>query len=310
MITPRGFGTALATPFHADGRLDLEALARLTRHVVDGGADFVVALGSTGEAAMLGDAERDQVVTTVRENCHKAVLLVGTGAQATAMAVRWSIRARQLGAHGVLVVVPPYVKPSQAGLVAHFEAIAAAVPELSVVLYNVPGRAATNLLPATVAQLWRLPNVVALKESSGDLGQIARIAAELPPGKVLLAGDDGLALPSIAVGAQGLVSVAGNVAPRAVKALVTAALQGNLPAARRLHARLLPLFDALFVESNPIPVKAALDLLGLAGPHLRLPLLPAVAATRDRLAAALRQAEALPAEAQPGDVLPGEVMHG
>ena len=305
MIPLRGFGTALATPFHADGRLDLEALARLTHHVVDGGADFVVALGSTGEAGMLTDAERDQVLATVRENCGRVPLLVGTGAQATAMSVRWSIRAQQLGAHGVLVVVPPYVKPSQAGLQAHFEAVAAAVPELAVVLYNVPGRAATNLLPATVAALWRLPNVVALKESSGDLGQIARLCAELPPGKVLLAGDDGLALPSIAVGAQGLVSVAGNVAPRAVKALVTAALQGNLPVARRLHARLLPLFEALFVESNPIPVKAALDLLGLAGPHLRLPLLPAVAATRERLRAALQKAQASPAE-----TLPGEVLHG
>jgi 4-hydroxy-tetrahydrodipicolinate synthase len=164
----------------------------------------------------------------------------------------------------------------------------------------VPGRAATNLQPATLPALWRLPNVVALKESSGDLQQIGRIAAELPPGKVLLAGDDGLALASIAVGAQGLVSVAGNVAPRAVRALVTAALAGSLAAARRAHARLLPLFDALFAEPNPIPVKAALDLLGLAGPMPRLPLLPATAATRDRLAAALRAAGAIDAEALHG----------
>ena len=206
------------------------------------------------------------------------------------MAVRWSLRAQQLGADGVLVVVPPYVKPSQAGLQAHFEAVAAAVPELAVVPYNVPGRAATNLLPATVAALWHLPNVVALKESSGDLGQIARIAAELPPGKVLLAGDDGLALSSIAVGAQGLVSVAGNVAPRAVKALVTAALQGNLPAARRLHARLLPLFDALFAESNPIPVKWALARLELIPAGIRLPLTPLSAAAQPVVEAAMRAA--------------------
>lgn len=300
MIAPKGLGVALATPFHADGTLDSAALARLVQHVVAGGADFVVALGSTGEAAMLTEPERDLVVATVREHCGRVPLLVGTGAPSTAQAVAWTQRARQLGAQGTLVVVPPYVKPTQQGLIAHFEAVAGAAPDRAVVLYNVPGRTATNLLPATLLSLWRLPNVVALKESSGDLQQIARIAAELPPGKVLLAGDDGLALPSIAVGAQGLVSVAGNVVPRAMRTLVSAALTGNLTKARRAHAELLPLFDALFVEPNPVPLKAALELLGLAGPMLRLPLQPAVAATRERLRAALRTAEATSAEAAHG----------
>lgn len=300
MTIVKGLGTALATPFHRDGSLDLGALARLVRHVVDGGSDFVVALGSTGEAAMLGEAERDEVVATVREHCRHVPLIVGTGATSTAQAVAWTGRARALGAQGVLVVVPPYVKPTQAGLVAHFTAVAEAAPELGVVLYNVPGRAATNLQPATLASLWRLPNVVAIKESSGDLQQIGRIAAELPPGKTLLAGDDALALPSIALGAQGLVSVAANAAPREVRALVAAALAGNHAAARKQHARLLPLFDALFAESNPIPVKAALDLLGIAAPTLRLPLLEAAPATRDRLAAALRLAGAARAEALHG----------
>jgi 4-hydroxy-tetrahydrodipicolinate synthase len=300
VITPRGLGVALATPFHQDGGIDTEAMVRLVRHVVGGGADFVVALGSTGEAAMLDDAERDLVVTTVRAHCGQVPLLVGTGATSTAQAVAWTVRARQLGAQGALVVVPPYVKPTQQGLVAHFETIAAAAPELAVVLYNVPGRAATNLLPTTLPALWRLPNVVALKESSGDLLQIARIAAELPPGKLLLAGDDGLALPSIAVGAQGLVSVAGNVVPEAMHDLVTQALSGSVTRARRMHAQLLPLFDALFAEPNPIPVKAALDLLGIAGPMLRLPLQPATTATRERLAKTLRGAGVTDAEAMHG----------
>jgi len=300
VITPRGLGVALATPFHRDGAVDTAALVRLVQHVVAGGADFVVALGSTGEAAMLDERERDLVVTTVREHCRHVPVLVGTGASSTAQAVAWTRRAQQLDAHGTLVVVPPYVKPSQQGLVAHFEAVAAAAPALAVVLYNVPGRTATNLLPATVSALWRLPNVVALKESSGDLQQIARIAAELPAGKILLAGDDGLALPSIAVGALGLVSVAGNVVPKAMRTLVLAALSGSPSKARRAHAELLPLFDALFAEPNPIPVKAALDLLGIAGPMLRLPLLPASAATRDRLAAALRSAESIGVEAAHG----------
>lgn len=300
MITPRGLGVALATPFTADGAVDRDALVRLVQHVVGGGADFVVALGSTGEAAMLDERERDLVVTTVREHCRHLPLLVGTGASSTAQAVHWTTRARQLDAHGVLVVVPPYVKPAQAGLVAHFEAVADAAPGLAVVLYNVPSRTGCNLLPATLSSLWRLPNVVALKESSGDLVQIGRIAADLPPGKVLLAGDDGLALASIAVGAGGLVSVAGNVVPQAMRTLLHDAMFGSLPKARRLHAQLLPLFDALFAEPNPVAVKAALDLLGIAGPMPRLPLLPAVAATRDRLAAALRSAGVHDAEAMHG----------
>lgn len=302
MLTPKGFGAALVTPFHDSGGIDTAALGRLVRHVVDGGAEFLVALGSTGEAAMLTEVERDRVVATVREHCRHVPLLVGVGSSSTAQAVAWTIRARQFDAQGVLAVVPPYVKPTQAGLVAHFEAVAGAAGSLAVVLYNVPGRAAANLQPATLGQLWRLPNVAAVKESSGDLAQIGRIAAELPPGKVLLAGDDALALPSIALGAQGLVSVAGNLVPKAVRALVHTALQGNLAAARRSHARLLPLFDALFAEPNPAPAKAALDLLGIAGPNPRLPLLPATAPVRERLVAALRQAGAFD-DAQ-------EAMHG
>ena len=293
MITaPRGLGVALATPFARDGGVDADALARLTRHVVDGGVDFVVALGSTGEAGMLDEAERDLVVKTVLENAVRSAVIVGTGSPSTAQAAAWTRRAQQLGAHGTLVVVPPYVKPSQAGLIAHFQAVAAAASDLPLVLYNVPSRAGANLLPATVQALWQVSNIVAIKESSGDLQQIGRIAAELPPGKALLAGDDALAVATIAIGGHGLVSVAGNVVPGQMRELVAAARGGNLQQARRLHTRLLPLFDALFAEPNPAPVKAALAALGLTEPIVRLPLLPAGAAVRERLATAMHGATA------------------
>jgi len=288
----RGLGVALATPFSATGRIDTEALLRLVRHVTGGGADFLVVLGSTGEAATLDESERDLVITTVRENAGATPVVVGAGSSSTAQAATWAKRARSLGAHGTLVVVPPYVKPSQAGLVAHFHAVAAAAPDLPLVLYNVPSRSGTNMLPATVQQLWSVPNIVAIKESSGDLQQIARIAADLPPGRTLLAGDDALALPSIAIGADGLISVAGNVVPAAMRDLVAAARAGAVLKARRLHATLLPLFEALFVEPNPIPVKAALAWLRLAGPMLRLPLQAASLVTHERVANALRAANA------------------
>lgn len=286
----QGLGVALATPFTPDGQVDTPALVRLVRHVAGGGADFVVALGSTGEAATLDERERDHVVATVREHAGRMLVVVGCGSSSTHQAMAWVRRARALGAHGTLVVVPPYVKPSQEGLLAHFRAVAAAAPELPLVLYNVPGRAAANLLPATVHALWSVPNIVALKESSGDLQQIGRVAKDLPPGRTLLAGDDALALPSIGVGAEGLISVAGNVVPGPMSELIAAARAGALAKARRLHARLLPLFDALFVESNPVPVKAALALSRVAEAHVRLPLLAANATTVERLGRALREA--------------------
>lgn len=288
-------GVALATPFLPNGDLDRSALVRLVQHVAAGGARFVVALGSTGEAAMLTEQERDLVVTTVLQHSGPLAVFVGTGASSTAQSITWTSRAAAVGAHGALVVVPPYTRPTQAGLLAHFRAIAEAAPDLPVLLYNVPSRTGTNLLPATVAQLWHQPNIVGIKESSGDLQQIARIAAELPPGKLLLAGDDGLALATIAVGGHGLISVAGNVVPAAMHELVAAATH-DLPRARALHAQLLPLFDALSAEPNPIPVKTALALLGICEPAMRLPMLPATPATREKLQLALHAWTAAAAE--------------
>ena len=283
----RGLSVALATPFDPRGEVDLDAFRRLCRHVEGGGADVLVALGSTGEANTVDDRERDDIIAACVDEARRATVVVGCGHASTRQSCAWAARAEALGARGALVVTPPYVKPTRAGLLAHYRAIAEAAPALALIAYKVPSRTGQNLTPDVLAELWSIPSVFAVKESSGDLMQIGRIAAELPSGKLLLAGDDGLALPSIACGAQGLVSVAGNVAPRAVAELVAAARPGEIARARELAARLRPLMTALFVESNPIPLKAALVELGIAGDTLRLPLTTPEPATRRRIAQAI-----------------------
>lgn len=282
-----GLAVALATPFTASGEVDLPAFRRLVRHVAAGGVDTLVPLGSTGEAATILDSERDAIITACLEESGGRPVVVGTGHNATRQAAAMTQRAQALGAAGALVVTPYYNKPTPEGLVAHYAAVAEAAPGFPLIAYNVPGRTGLNVTPAVLARLWENPQVVAVKESSGNLAQIAEIARTLPPGKTLLSGDDNLAVASIAVGASGLVSVMGNVLPRETAALVAAARGGNSAEALRLHQQLLPLMDALFLESNPIPLKAALQLLGLGGDTLRLPLVPASAATRTRVAEAL-----------------------
>lgn len=283
-----GLSVALATPFLSSGELDLPGFRKLARHVAHGGADVLVVLGSTGEAATIEEAERDRLIAACLEEAAGRKVVVGTGSNATRQACAWTSRAQQLGAQGALVVTPYYNKPMPRGLKAHYEAVAEAAPGLPLIVYNVPGRTGTNVTPSVMAQLWENPAVAALKESSGNLEQMVEIARTLPAGKQLLAGDDGLAMAAIAVGAVGLVSVVGNLVPAETKALVEAARSGRLVEARRRQAQLLPLIDALFVESNPIPLKAGLDLLGLAGDTLRLPLTAAAPTTRARVAEALR----------------------
>jgi 4-hydroxy-tetrahydrodipicolinate synthase len=282
-----GLAVALATPFKPSGEVDLPAFRKLVRHVVAGGADFLVPLGSTGEAATIVEVERDILITACLEESSGRPVVVGTGHNATRQAAVMTKRAQALGAHGALVVTPYYNKPTPDGLVAHFAAVAEAAPGFPLIAYNVPGRTGLNVTPPVLARLWENPQVVAVKESSGNLAQIAEIARQLPKGKTLLSGDDNLALAAIAVGASGLISVLGNALPRETAAMVAAARRGDRAEALRLHQQLLPLMDALFLESNPIPLKAALKMLGLCGDGLRLPLVPAVAATRTHLAEAL-----------------------
>ncbi len=282
-----GLAVALATPFTAAGEVDLPAFRKLVRHVVGGGVDTLIPLGTTGEASTLLDAERDALIGACLEESKGRPVVVGTGSNATRQAAAFTRRAQELGAAGALVVTPYYNKPNADGLVAHYASIAEAAPGLPLIAYNVPGRTGLNVTPPVLMRLWENPQVVAVKESSGNLAQIAEIARSLPPGKTLLCGDDNLALAAIAVGATGLVSVLGNVLPRETAGMVAAARRGNTLEALHLHQQLMPLMDALFLESNPIPLKAALKLLGLGEEILRLPLMPASAATRTRVAEAL-----------------------
>jgi 4-hydroxy-tetrahydrodipicolinate synthase len=285
-----GLSVALATPFRPDSTLDLDSYRRLIRHVVSGRADTLIVLGTTGESPTITDSERDTLIEVCLEESQGCAVVVGTGSNDTRKTAALTRRAQALGADGALIVTPYYNKPTPRGLVAHYAEAATAAPGLPIIVYNVPGRTGLNLTPAVLAQLWENPQVVAVKESTGNLAQISEIARTLPGGKLLLSGDDNMALPSIAVGASGLVSVLGNLAPAETKALVEAADRGDLPEARRLHYRLLPLMDALFLESSPVPLKAGLKLMGLAGDTLRLPLVPAEPATVARLAEALRGA--------------------
>lgn len=282
-----GLSVALATPFNAAGDIDMKAFRALVKHVAGGGADVLVVLGSTGEAATIVESERDPLIAACLEEAGGKKVVAGTGHNSTRQTVAWTKRAQELGAHGALIVTPFYNKPTPQGLVAHFRAAADAAPGLPFIVYNVPGRTGLNLTPAALQLLWQNPQVVGVKESSGNVAQIGEVARMLPAGKTLLSGDDNLALASIAVGAEGLVSVLGNMVPKETKQLVDAARAGRRDEAIALNNRLLPLIDALFVESNPIPLKAGLKMLGLGEDYVRLPLVPAAEATRARLKEAL-----------------------
>ena len=272
-----------AHPLQAGFHLSLAGI-----HVSLGGVDHLLTLGSTGEAGLLTEVERDALIETTVEMAGDKTVIVGTTHASTAVAVRYCKRAAELGAQALLVATPGYLKPEVAGLVEHYSRCADAAPDLPIIAYNIPGRTGLNMGPRTMEALWAIPQVVALKESSADLAQIGRVAVELPEGKTLLSGDDPMALASIAVGATGLVSVTANVLPSPMKDMVTAACEGRLRDVQRAMKVLLPVMDALFLESNPIPVKSALSLIGIGSDQMRLPLTTARPETRARLAEVLR----------------------
>ncbi|MSP92858.1 MAG: 4-hydroxy-tetrahydrodipicolinate synthase [Myxococcales bacterium] len=281
-----GTWTALVTPMHHDPArsLDLAALERLVEQQVAGGIDGLVACGTTGEASTLDADEYDEVVRTVVRCARGRVpVIAGTGSNDTRHTLQTTARAAKLGVVGVLVVTPYYNKPSQSGLLAHYHAVADASP-LPVVLYNVPGRTGCNLLPPTVAALARHPNVCAVKEASGSLDQVQqtllllRDVVRVTPFTVV-SGDDGLCVPMYSVGARGVISVVSNPAPARTAALWRDFRDGRAEAAARGQLDLWPLIKTLFSEPNPQPCKAALHLLGVSGPAVRLPLVPAGADT-------------------------------
>ena len=281
----RGCATALVTPFGAGGAVDEGRLRALVERQISGGVSVLVPCGTTGESATLGADEQQRVIAVTADVARgRARVLAGAGGNATSAVIERAQAARSIGVDGVLVVAPYYNKPTQAGLIAHFQAVADAVRDLPVVLYNVPGRTGSNIEAATTLTLAReTKNIVAVKEASGNLSQIMAILRERPDGFRVLSGDDALTLPLMALGAEGIVSVASNEVPDLMSKLADLAERGVWDEARALHYRLLPLMDANFLESNPGPVKAAMALMGLLEERFRLPLVPVQDKTRSRL---------------------------
>ena len=281
----RGCATALVTPFTASGAIDEERLRSLIEYQIAGGVRLLVPCGTTGESATMTEEEDQCVIRiTVEAARGRARVIAGTGSNATASAIEYSRIARDLGADAVLVVAPYYNKPTQEGMYAHFRAVAEAVSDLPVVIYNVPGRTGSNITAPTALRLARaVENIAAVKEASGDLSQIMAILRERPESFRVFSGDDALTLALIALGADGVISVASNEAPVLMSQMVELALAGDWEAARSLHYKLLPLMEANFIESSPGPVKAALALMNLIEENFRLPLVPVQEKTRGRM---------------------------
>lgn len=286
----RGAITALATPFTADGKLDEAALAALVEWQVAEGIHGLVPVGSTGEAVTLTLAERERVVRVVVEAAKGRVpVIAGAGSNDTAAAIETSLVLAKAGATQLLHVSPMYNKPPQRGIIAHFTAIADASP-VPVVVYNVPGRTGSNITAETTLELAKHGNICAVKEASGNPAQIDAILRARPAGFAVLSGDDGLTLSVMASGGDGVISVISNVAPKLCAQLTEAMATGDVATARAIHHRLAPLVDAAFIESNPIPIKAALAMMGKMQNVLRLPLVPMDGTHDARLRDALRTA--------------------
>ncbi len=281
----RGCATALVTPFNADGTVDEIHLRELVEFQIEGGVRLIVPCGTTGESATMSEAEDELVIGTVIDTAKgRAKIIAGAGSNSTAAAIAYSQKARSLGADAVLQVAPYYNKPTQEGHYAHFRAVAESISGLPIVIYNVPGRTSSNISAQTTVRLANeVENIVAVKEASGNLSQIMEILRERPRGFYVLSGDDSLTLALIALGGDGLISVASNEAPELMSRLIDLALAGDWQAARDLHYRLLPLMEVNFIESSPGPVKAALAMMGLIEENLRLPLVPIQPKSRERL---------------------------
>ncbi|WP_152052245.1 4-hydroxy-tetrahydrodipicolinate synthase [Tautonia marina] len=289
----KGCTVALVTPFR-DGEIDLDALKRLVDWHLEQGTPTISPVGTTGESPTLSHDEHERVIATVIERSQgRANVMAGTGSNATSEAVRLTRFAEKAGADAALLVAPYYNRPSQEGLYAHYARIAEAT-DLPLVLYNVPGRTARNIEPTTVERLARVARIVAIKEASGSIDQVSEI--RLRTDLTILSGDDSLTLPMLAVGAEGVVSVAANLVPRPIIAMIDAFLRGDLAEARRLHLELFPLCrDLLSIAANPIPVKTAMGLLGRIDGSMRLPLCPPDSSGIDALRTSLRNAGLLDA---------------
>ncbi len=279
----QGSMVALITPFTAEGRFDEETYRQLIEFQIENGTDVIVPCGTTGESATLDYEEHNKVILACIEQVNKRVpVMAGTGSNSTAEAIAISSHAKEMGADGVLLVAPYYNKPSQEGLFQHFKAIAEAVA-LPQILYNVPGRTGVNMTAATTVRLAQIDNIVAIKEASGDLTQASEIIAQAGDKINVISGDDFLTLPMMACGGKGVISVTANIMPAEVKAMVKAVQENRYADARKLHLELLDVHQAMFVETNPVPVKTAAALMGQCLPDVRLPLVALQQTSLDKL---------------------------
>jgi len=283
-----GCGTALVTPFQPDFSLDEAALRKLVQRQIRGGVDFLVPCGTTGENPSLTRREHLRVVEiTLQEAAGKIPILAGAGGYNTQEVIELARELESLAVNGLLSVTPYYNKPTQEGLYQHYRAIARST-RLPIVLYNVPGRCGTNLEPSTVKRLAEIDNIVGIKEASGNISQMAALANVVPDDFAILSGDDAIALPLFALGGRGVISVASNEIPAEIAQLCRHGLRGEFGEARAIHRKYLPLMEINFIESNPIPVKAALALMGLLEPVWRLPMVAPKAENLERIRAVLQ----------------------
>ena len=295
----QGCGTALVTPFKADGALDEAALRRVVAYQLQEGIDFLVPCGTTGESPTLERDEYLRVIEIVVEEAKgKVPIIAGAGGNNTRKVIERIGEIRPLGVDGILSVSPYYNKPTPEGLYRHYRAIAEST-DLPIILYNVPGRTASNMTAATVARISEIPNILGVKEASGNLTQITEIVNTSRPGFRVLAGDDSITLPLIAVGGVGVISVVSNEAPGPMAKMVRAALENRWDEARKINARYLPLMQANFIETSPIPVKAALAMMGLIEEVYRLPLVPMQPDNRKKFEEVLHQVKLLKREKTP-----------
>ncbi len=282
--------TAMITPFDQQGNVDYAKTEELAHYLVETGTDTIVVCGTTGESPTLSWDEEYQLFSVLKQAISgKAKIMAGTGSNSTSEAISATQKAAHLGLDGTLQVTPYYNKPPQAGLYQHFRAIAEAAPECPILLYNVPGRTGCKLEPETVARLAEVPNIIGIKEATGDLDQASQIRAMTPPSFAIYSGDDSLTLPLMAVGAKGVVSVASHLVGKQLQTMMQSFDAGNVQEARRIHLQLFPLFKALFLTTNPIPLKLALRILGKDTGIVRSPLVQGDEALEQKLKAVLTE---------------------
>ncbi len=286
----KGSIVALVTPFSKKDEVDEATLVKLVEFHIKNGTDGIVPCGTTGESATLNYDEHKRVIEICVKAAKKRIpIIAGTGSNCTQEAIEMSEYAKEVGADGLLLVSPYYNRPTQKGLYLHFKAISEAV-NLPIVLYNIASRTGVNIEPETIARLAKdCKNIVSVKEASGSLDQMSRIRSLCPKSFILLSGDDSLTLPVMSIGGEGIISVVANIIPKDVKALVSAFNDGNIEEARRLHYKMLPLIKAMFIETNPIPVKTAMGLMNLCEPLLRLPMCSMADENLSKLKAAMKE---------------------